>query len=292
MKESKKINLEVNVMNEKGFESQVKVLFQQWQILKDDLSNGVVEYNDTEQLINEYTFFKVFADLFKNASNLVEISLSNVKQMYRGVSGEIDLENFERMIPKLEFATKHNRMNPPGEVFIYLGVLGKDKGKSENITKKVVVKTVLNEIRALKNTQATICKFEVNELAKEKKVLNICGDISIPVTEDELVDYISRKTRAGKDKGKLAHILANLYFNIFSNDQIFKPVHSNEEETRKYEYAPFHALANYIKEQGYAGMMFRSTVHQNGTNLVLFEPSDVQVIKESMEHINTSEYMI
>ena len=57
MKESKKINLEVNVMNEKGFESQVKVLFQQWQILKDDLSNVVVEYNDTEQLINEYTFF-------------------------------------------------------------------------------------------------------------------------------------------------------------------------------------------------------------------------------------------
>nr|WP_225988751.1 RES family NAD+ phosphorylase [Peribacillus frigoritolerans] len=78
---------------------------------------------------------------------------------------------------------------------------------------------------------------------------------------------------------------------MFSSDKIFKPLNTIEQEVKKYEYAPFHALANYISEQGYAGIIFRSTVHENGTNLVLFEPNDTSVIHNSMEYINTSDYL-
>ncbi|PID03768.1 hypothetical protein CSV67_03770 [Sporosarcina sp. P2] len=276
-------------MAKKDFDSNVQLMTEQWISLKEDLHNGVVEYDDLNRLINDYIFFEVFDNFFKVTCKLFEVNLSDIKHMYRGVSEDIDLDNYERMVPKIEFAKGNNRMNPPGKAFLYAGISGKD----ENITKKHSVKTVLKEIRATENSVATICKFKINESAKNKKVINICGDSSIPNSEAGLIEYIYKHAVNGfsVDKEKLSYILANVYFNMFANDQIFKPINSNEQEVKKYEYAPFHALANYMNEQGYAGMIFRSTVHQNGTNLVLFEPNDASVIQNSMEQINTTEYL-
>lgn len=267
---------------------------EQWIKLKEDLYNGVVEYDDLRKLINNYTFFKVFDDFFRETCKFFEVKLSDIVHMYRGVSGEIDLNDYERMVPKIKFAKGHNRMNPPGKAFLYAGVLIKDIGKDESTIKKHTVKTVLKEIRATENSVATICKFKINESAKNKKVINICGDSSIPKSEAGLTEYIYTHAVNGfsVDKKKLACILANVYFNMFSTDQIFKPINTNEQEVKKYEYAPFHALANYMSDQGYAGMIFRSTVHQDGTNLVLFEANDASVIHSLMEHINTSDYLV
>ncbi|QIZ08449.1 RES domain-containing protein [Priestia megaterium] len=280
-------------MAKKNFESNVQLMTDQWINLKEDLHNGVVEFDDLSKLLNDYIFFKVFDDFFKETCKFFEVSLSDIKHMYRGVADKIDLSNYERMIPKVEFAKGNNRMNPPGKAFLYAGFLGKDIGKDENSIKKHAVKTVLKEIRATENSVATICKFQINESAKNKKVINICGDSSIPKSEAGLTEYIYKHAIIGfsVDREKLACILANVYFNMFSTDQIFKPINTNEQEVKKYEYAPFHAVANYMSEQGYAGMIFRSTVHQNGTNLVLFNPSDASVIQNSMEHINTSDYL-
>jgi hypothetical protein len=277
----------------KNFNSNVGLMNEQWQGLKEDLHNGVVEYDDLEKIINNYMVFNRFDNVFQETYRFFEVSLSEIKTMYRGVLGDIDLDNYERMIPKVEFAKGNNRMNPPGKAFLYAGVLGKDRGKDEKIIKNHVVKTVLKEIRATDNTLATICKFKINDSSINKKVINICGDISIPKSEIELNEYLYRQSvkKFTVDKEKLSYIMSNVYFNMFSSDQIFKPVNTSEQEVKKYEYAPFHALANYISEQGYAGIIFRSTIHQNGTNLVLFEPNDVSVIQNSMEHINTSDYI-
>lgn len=280
-------------MAKKDFESNVQFMTEQWINLKQDLHNDVIQYDDLGKLISKYMFFNRFDNVFKETSKIFEVNLSDIKHMYRGVSEEIALNYYERMIPKIEFAKGHNRMNPPGKAFLYVGVLGKDKGKDENTIKKHVVKTVLKEIRATDNSIATICKFKINDSAKNKKVINICGDSSIPKSDAELSDYLYKHVVKGftVDKEKLSYILTNVYFNMFSSDQIFKPVNTNEQEVKKYEYAPFHAIANYISEQGYAGLIFRSTVHQNGANLVLFDPSDASVIQNSMEHINTSDYL-
>ncbi|EJQ73469.1 hypothetical protein IG7_00772 [Bacillus cereus HuA2-4] len=280
-------------MSNKDFETNIDLMSEQWQCLKEDLHNGVVEYDDLEKIINDYTFFKVFDNFFKDTCKIFEVTLSDIKTMYRGVSGEIDLNNYERMIPKLEYAKGNNRMNPPGKAFLYAGVLGKDKGKDESTVKKHVVRTVLKEIRATNNSVATICKFKCNDSANNKKVINISGDHSIPQSETELKAYIYKHAlkNLSFDREKISFIMANVYCNMFSSDQIFKPIHTNEQEVKNYEYAPFHALANYISEQGYAGIIFRSTVHQNGTNLVLFDPSDASVIQDSMERINTSDYL-
>lgn len=282
-------------MVENHFEKLVSLIAEQWNILKDDLYAGVVKYDDLEKLINEYIVFNRFDNVIKDTSKFYEVNLHEVKHMYRGVLEEIELDYYERMIPKLEFATVHNRMNPPGKAFSYLGILVKDKCIYDKTNKNHVVKTVLKEIRAPEKSVATICKFYISESAKNKKVLNICGDSSIPKMGDELSKYIFKNAfdieALSLDREKLSYILANVYFNMFSSDQIFKPINTVDQEVKKYEYAPFHALANYISEQGYAGIIFKSTVHQCGINLVLFNPDDACVLQNSMEHIHTSEYL-
>jgi hypothetical protein len=279
----------------KDFESNVGLMTEQWNSLKDDLHNGVVEYDDVGKLITDYLVFNRFDNIFKETSKFFEVNLSDINHMYRGVSVEIDLNNYDRMVPKIEYAKGNNRMNPPGKAFLYAGILGKDNGKDEKTIKKQVIQTVLKEIRATEKSVATICKFNVNDSAMNKKVINICGDSSIPKLDSELSAYILKHTfdinKLAVDKEKLSYILANVYFNMFSSDQIFKPINTNEQEVKKYEYAPFHALANYISEQGYAGIIFNSTVHMVGTNLVLFESDDAFPLPNSMEHINTSYYL-
>ncbi|MCL9638014.1 RES family NAD+ phosphorylase [Bacillus zanthoxyli] len=278
-----------------NFESNIELISEQWHTLKEHLHDGVIEYDDFEKMIENYVFFNRFDNFFNETCNFFEVNLFDIKKIYRGVSGEVDLNFYERMIPKIEFAKGNNRMNPPGKAFLYAGILGKDKGRDNSTVKKHVVKTVLKEIRAKEHSIATICQFKINESAKNKKVINICGDSNIPQSDSQLTRYIFEnafnKTAFEIDKDKLSFIMANVYFNMFSSDKIFKPVNTDEQQVKKYEYAPFHALAKYISEKGYAGIMFRSTVHNNGTNLVLFDSGDASVVPNSMEHINTSDYL-
>lgn len=234
-------------MRGKNFDSNVGLIAEQWGVLKEDLHNGVVKYDNIEKIIKNYMVFNRFDNIFKETCKFFEVNLSDINVLYRGVPEEVDLENYDRMIPKVEFAKGNNRMNPPGKAFLYAGTLGKYKGKDDIAIKKHVVKTVLKEIRATKNSMATICKFKIIDQVKNKKVLNICGDISIPKIESKLSAYILKhafdKKRFAVDKEKLSYILANVYFNMFSSDQIFKPVNSNEQVIKKYEYAPL-SMAN------------------------------------------------
>lgn len=192
------------------------------------------------------------------------------------------------MIPKLEFATENNRMNPPGKAFLYAGIQNNKPG---------IIRTCLKEIRSPVNSIATICEFQVTDSGKHKKVINICGDNNIPQDVDKLGQYMMEnaigKSMLDLDRQKLSIILANIYFNIFSSNQIFKPVDSTIlQDEKRYEYAPFHALAHYISDAGYAGIIFNSTVYLNGKNLVIFEPNeDVSVVPNTMEHVIASDYI-
>lgn len=282
-------------ISKKDFQSNVNLIYGQWEVLKNDLYNGVVKFDDLYQLINNYDFFNRFNDMFKENLTLLEVPLTDIKYMYRGVTEEADLNNYERMFPKKEFSNGNNRMNPPGKLFLYLGILGKDKDREFKTIKKHVVKTILKETRATKNVIATICEFEIKNSAKNKKVIDIRGDSKVPMSESALNEYILKnavdKRLKTLNNQKFSSILVSVYFNMFLSDQIYKPINTREEETKRYEYGPFHAIANYISEQGYAGIIYKSTVHQNGTNLVLFNHDDASIRNNTMEHVNTSNYL-
>ena len=106
------------------------------------------------------------------------------------------------------------------------------------------------------------------------------GDPSLPTDIYQLAEILSKKSAAERSR-----ITAVFYFNLFNNDQIFKPVHSTEPDIRAREYAPFQFLANYFKSKGYGGIKYRSTVHKEGTNVVIFNPKNVKLIETSMEKI-------
>lgn len=280
-------------MSKKDFDSNVSLITDQWNIVKEALYSGEVSYKETDKLINEYDFFNRFDNMFKIAVSNFETPLSDIHPIYRAVKGEQSLTNYGRMTPLLKYAKYYNRMNPPGELFIYLGILGEIEDEVDDV-KKHITKTLTRELR-LKESIATMCEFQITETGKNKKVINICGDIKLPKSEIEMHNYIIKQIIMKKATENLEQVvarnMANLYINMFNTSKIFKPIETDEEEIKKYEYAPFHALANYIMEQGYAGIIFRSTVHESGTNLVLFDPNDVYVVKDTMEHINSSDYL-
>jgi len=45
------------------------------------------------------------------------------------------MDYYSRLIPDVEHSQYHNHMNPPGEAFIYLGVIPKRKGAADIIEK-------------------------------------------------------------------------------------------------------------------------------------------------------------
>jgi hypothetical protein len=259
-----------------------------WTVLKDDLSSGKIVYNDIEKLISDYVFFNSFHSMFTKSVGYFEVPLKDIFPLYRGANGKQILTNYNRMLPNLEHSQKHNRMNPPGTVFLYLGINKQNKLK-ETIT------TCLKEIRAPHDSTATLCRFQVTNLGRDKKVVDICGDSRIPKQSHELEQYAKKKSYDKTFKVintiKLSKIITMLYFNIFSSDQIFKPVETDKQDIKQKEYAPFQAIANYIKQQGYAGMIYKSTVHKNGTNLVLFDTDYASIVPNSMKHVKVSDYL-
>ncbi|MFB6589510.1 RES family NAD+ phosphorylase [Bacillus thuringiensis] len=266
----------------------VKDLSKLWTVLKDDLRTGKVLYNDIEKLISDYVFFNSFHNIFTQAVGYFEEPLQDIFLMYRGSNGKQSLTNINRMIPTLEYSQKHNRMNPPGTVFLYLGI-SKQKKFHESIS------TCLREIRAPHDSTATICRFQVTDIGRNKKVVNICGDSSIPKQTHEIVQYFKKKCYDKKFRVinhiKASKLITMLYFNLFSSDQIFNPIETDEQNIKRIEYAPFQAIANYIKDQGYAGMIYKSTVHKNGTNLVLFDTEYASVLPKTMKHVKVSDYL-
>lgn len=255
-----------------------EILTDHWNTLKNDLYSGETDGLSMQEIIEKYTFFKVFDDVVENRASQFSFSIKDLGRLYRGVgvNEEIKLDFYPRMIPHPDYVKNHNRMNPPGEAFIYLGVIPVKRGKSKEIEKKFILKTIEAELRLKKGEFYTLAEFESN---KEKNIFNMVGDSILPADIYEFAKILKRKPE------ERSQITALFYFNLFNNDQIFKPVHSEEQEVRAREYAPFQLLAKYFQSKGYAGIKYRSTVHREGTNVVIFNPDDLQLVKSSMKKI-------
>ncbi|MUG70583.1 RES family NAD+ phosphorylase [Paenibacillus validus] len=273
------------------FMSLVTLMSSQWKELKADLQAGKVLYTDSTGIKN-YTFFKVFDDVFNQTRPFFDVPLSAVKHMYRAVNEEKC--DYQRMIPKIEYAKEHNRMNPAGQVFLYAGI--DSLGYKEN--KSLIIKTCLKEIRAPLDSIATVCKFKITAAGRKKKVINICGDDTIPKTQNELHKYIFDQYKSiwftrGREMSmrELARTMAKVYFNLFSSDQIFKPIDNNIDlKEKEREYASFHALAHYIREAGYGGIIYKSTVCKGGRNIVLFDTMDASFVPNTLQQVKVSDY--
>ena len=256
-----------------------EIMTNHWNILKDALYSGETEGLSLEEIIEKYTFFKVFEDVVDNVAPQFSIPIKDLGKIYRGVgvNEDIELNFYQRMIPHPDYVKNHNRMNPPGEAFIYLGVIPIKKGKSEEIEKKFILKTIEAELRIKRGDFYTSARFESDS---DKNIFDVVGDQSLPIDIYELAEILRKKSPKERSR-----ITALFYFNLFNNDKIFKPVNSSENDVRAREYAPFQLLAIYFRSKGYAGIKYRSTVHKEGTNVVIFNPKNVKLIESSMEKV-------
>lgn len=138
------------------------------------------------------------------------------------------------------------------------------------------MRTIGRELRVQKGDFYTIARFKHNS---NRKIFDMVGDQKLTLDLNELA------VKAKKNPKNMERIIALYYFTLFNNERIFKPIHSNDDNYKEREYAPFQFLARYLQSKGYAGIKYRSTVHQGGTNVVIFNSHDIEIIKGSIEKI-------
>lgn len=256
-----------------------EIMTEHWNTLKDDLYKGETNGLSLEEILEKYTFFKVFDDVVNNMAPQLSFPIKDLGKIYRGVgvNEDIELDFYSRMIPHPDFMKNHNRMNPPGEAYIYLGAIPLKKGKSVEIEKNFILKTIEAELRVKKGDFYTCAQFESHS---DRTIFDVMGNLRVPRDIYELAYTLENKSPKERSR-----VIALFYFNLFNSEQIFKPVHSTKQDVRAREYAPFQLLARYFENKGYAGIKYRSTVHREGTNVVIFNPDHIKLVKSSMEKV-------
>lgn len=142
-----------------------EILVGHWNSFKDALYNKETETLSLEEIIEKYTFFSVFDDLVNARAPQFEIPIKGLGRIYRGVgvNEEIELDFFQRMIPHSNYVKNHNRMNPPGEAFIYLAVIPIKKGRSDATEKKLYFKNDRSRTASKKRRLLYKCTIRTQE---------------------------------------------------------------------------------------------------------------------------------
>ncbi len=257
----------------------------QWEEVKLRLATGEIQYNDIEKIL-ELNFFERFDNMLTCNINNTTTRLKNISSLMRFVDGDSyddgTIYDIQRFIPKLEYSSL-NRFNPPGEVFIYLGVsLKRDLKKIDNEV-DYIMQTCIKEIRALDskdNNVVSSLKFKYSNSNKNKKLLDLTLADKYKDLDDIVEEIVNLQMTEENDKvgymyNKINSLCVLLYIKLIS-DAIFKPILTNDESMKQYEYAPFHAFASYIKYRGYSGIIYKSTMNEGGKNVVLFDIKDVE----------------
>jgi hypothetical protein len=266
-------------------------ILKEWHKLKEALTNGDTDGLSLEEIVHNYPFPNNFRQVINETGDLLELESNEIGPIFRARGFKVNLDEPQIMITTENFAKYHNRMNPPGRAFNYFGVLPINKGPREDIAKTLILNTIKAEIRAKSGQTITICRFK---MSKNLRIFNMYPHEEVP--KDFSVFYKSLETKISSYKGNLEtrekkmrlylnEMFAKYFFNLMNSEEIFKPVDSKEEEERAKEYAPFQFLTSYIESLGYEGVKYKSTVNEKGANLVIFEPNNLKVITETMEHI-------
>lgn len=200
---------------------------------------------------NRYVLDKENTDfiemLLLAAQDRIEIITSG-KLFYRGRLGSVGKKkrrpfNKTYMLNPKPVDTRGGRSNPKGISYLYL-----------SDTKD----TAIAETRPWLEQYVSIAKVEIG---KDFKVVNA-------ISKDEWIDLpLSFDKSATKEKKE-----KRIWWDI---DRAFsKPILSNESGI---DYVPSQYLAEIFKHRGYDGIKYRSSLLENGYNIVLFDSSLVRV---------------
>jgi hypothetical protein len=142
--------------------------------------------------------------------------------------------------PPVEKA-RRNRANPAGISYLYVA-------EEES--------TAVAEIRTFVGAVVSICRIHPKKNLKVADLTKYHG-VSNPFGHKNLSSLVRR----------------NAFLNIL-NEELSRPVNPEDSEV---EYVPTQYLAEVILNAGYDGIRYKSALRQNGTNLVFFQPDDLEI---------------
>ena len=245
----------------KSKNSNSKLFFERMRLIDD-----FYMFSDGSKYNYRYFFADKHLKFFKHLEDTCAkriLKLSEGKILYRSQIGGTPLESddefnkklvphpFERMKP-LKNSAREGRVNPKGIPCLYLS-------DREN--------TAITELRPWKNTFITSAKFEIVE--------NI-----------ELIDF-SRDKYKMKDDGEMS-----LYpedFDIiwaYMNNTFSEPVSDSDTSA---DYVPTQIIAEKIKNLGYDGIVYKSSVGL-GRNFALFNLGNAKCVETKLKQVKAIRY--
>ena len=263
-------------------EKSEKTIRKTWAEFRDALAKGVFTFDEVEKA-KEYTFLKVYDDLFHQHSGIDHktIKIKDLEGLLVGrgtLLSEKEVPNYERFIPKKEFIKKDNRFSPPGVEWLYLAL-----GNEADIQKCSQA-----ECRAKEGNRFGFCHFSFNDSSLELKLvdLTIADDISYEELNSRLENYGQKQVKKGIKVAKALGYIPKHNINVdefkklftewgvythtkLLSEQIFEPLSDTDDKTLMY--APFQTMAQYYISLGYSGIIYGSTVSNVGRNIVLFD---------------------
>jgi hypothetical protein len=273
------------------------------------------DYSDADVYGKRFT--EILADFISNVDPIAareffveEGKLSRLVRARRDIHSSGD----DIVPPSIEIAKKYNiinRWNPPEKRYSYLVV------ETANISPDEVC---LEEIRSQAGEDISLVDFKVREISKKKKLLNLAYEgvddfvIESEVTESlnaivqEDIEKIVNDSQSGnkdihnlindavKENKEKTKTLANLYVGrkLLSTicRVIFIPLDKDEDNSPDLKdrcYKSFHVLAQFLEDNGFAGVVFPSTRMmlrgERGVNVVLFDPEDVEPIHTTLRYV-------
>lgn len=260
-----------------------KAIRKTWDEFRNALASADIEINDIEAALN-YTFLKVFDDLYEHMNMKMQTVFSNMNLFTLVRSTKLKPEegvpNYNRMLPDASYITEDNRFSPPGIEWLYLSI-GNDWENALSCAK--------SECRIKKDDRFASCLFKT-DIGKADYMLidlTVADDLSIEYVNDCLEiageKYKSKLMKksiklgmpvspSAEDKRKINEAIEMWAFRTYMkllSEQIFLPL--DETDDKKLMYAPFQCLAQYFISKGAKGIIYKSTVYENGRNIVLFD---------------------
>lgn len=263
-------------------EKSEKAIRKTWAEFRDALAKGLFTFDEVEKA-KEYTFLKVYDDLFHQHSGIEHktIKIKDLKGSLVGrgtILGEKEVPDYKRFIPKKEFIKKDNRFSPPGVEWLYLAL-----GNEADIHKCSQA-----ECRAKEGDRFGFCHFSFDDSSLELKLvdLTIADNISYEELNSRLEEYGQKQVKKGITVAKVLGFIPRYNVNVdefkriftewgvythtkLLSEQIFEPLSDTDDKTLMY--APFQTMAQYYISLGYSGIIYGSTVSSVGRNIVLFD---------------------
>lgn len=263
-------------------EKSEKAIRKTWAEFRDALAKGLFTFDEVEKA-KEYTFLKVYDDLFHQHSGIEHktIKIKDLKGSLVGrgtILGEKEVPDYKRFIPKKEFIKKDNRFSPPGVEWLYLAL-----GNEADIHKCSQA-----ECRAKEGDRFGFCHFSFDDSSLELKLvdLTIADNISYEELNSRLEEYGQKQVKKGIKVAKILGFIPRYNVNVdefkriftewgvytytkLLSEQIFEPLSDTDDKTLMY--APFQTMAQYYISLGYSGIIYGSTVSSVGRNIVLFD---------------------